>query len=464
MIRSVPLALMSFAGLLASHGLSPARADDEVIGDLKRAAFFGAQIAPAAADDRRRAGADQDQGVAVREVFPDSSAAAAGFRAGDILLAVGGRKVSQPAQFVAAIAERKAGETLTVEFARDGKRSEKELTLKGRPIERSDAYDVIYSSVPSKGGRMRTILTRPRSGGKHPALFLIQGLGGFSVEFAPGAFPAYKALIDDFARRGYVTLRVDKPGQGDSEGGPTRDVDFETELDAYRQGLKALKRLDFVDAENVFIVGHSMGGIMGPLLAADDPVKGIAAYGTVAKTWQECMLENNRRQMALAGQAASEIDRRLREEEAIEHHLYAEGKTPEEIAAAHPELRGRLDESLAEGKYYAGRHYAFFRQLAGKNLAEAWEKFDGHALAVWGKSDFVTSGDDHALIARIVNHAHPGRGTYLALDGIDHGFYGASSPEESFGRSGQPGEPHPGFLDALRGWVAKRVDEPAKGR
>jgi len=42
-----------------------------------------------------------------------------------------------------------------------------------------------------------------------------------------------------------------------------------------------------VDQDNVFIVGHSMGGVFAPILAAEFPVKGIAVYGTVVKTWTE---------------------------------------------------------------------------------------------------------------------------------------------------------------------------------
>ena len=60
---------------------------------------------------------------------------------------------------------------------------------------------------------------------------------------------------------------VDKPGCGDSEGGPWTEIDFMTELDGYRQGLKALKASPFVDPEHVFLFGHSMGGVMAPLLS-----------------------------------------------------------------------------------------------------------------------------------------------------------------------------------------------------
>ena len=61
------------------------------------------------------------------------------------------------------------------------------MTLKGRPLEKSDAYEVIYGSVASRAGRLRTILTRPKGEGKHPALFLIQGIGLASIDNPVGA-------------------------------------------------------------------------------------------------------------------------------------------------------------------------------------------------------------------------------------------------------------------------------------
>lgn len=61
-----------------------------------------------------------------------------------------------------------------------------------------------------------------------------------------------------------MTLRIEKPGVGDSEGGPFAELDFTTELDIYRQALKQLKEQPEVDAEHVFIFGHSMGGAFGP--------------------------------------------------------------------------------------------------------------------------------------------------------------------------------------------------------
>ena len=97
-------------------------------------------------------------------------------------------------------------------------------------------------------------------------------------------------------------------------------------------------------------------------------------------------------------------------------------------------------------------------------MAAAWEKLGGHALALWGKSEFVSTEADHALIAAIVNKAHPGHGTFLAMEGIDHGFNRAASPEESFKNLGKPGEFNEAIVTTLLDWSSKVTGKAGPSR
>jgi pimeloyl-ACP methyl ester carboxylesterase len=446
---------------------SPAPALDNPAGpsvsELRRGAFFGAKVDSVSDEVRERLKLDADTGIAIGQIIPGSTAEAAGFRAGDVLVALDGAKIIGTGDFIRRIGGRQAGASVTIEFRRGDAARKEQVTLKQRPLETSNAFEVIYGSVPSRAGRLRTILSRPSKAGKHPALFLIQGVGLFSVDNPVGPLSSYKLISDDFTRHGFVTLRVDKPGCGDSEGGPARDVDFDTELDGYRQALRMLKARDDVDPDRVFVFGHSMGGVMAPLLAAEVPVRGIIVYGTIARTWTEYMLENTRRQLELADTDPSAINRQLRDDAALLTYLYGEKISPKEIVARYPRLREGIDQTITEDKYFVDRSLTFFRQLADKNLGAAWESFEGYALAIWGKADFVSNEDDHALIARIVNRDHPGHGTFLAMDGIDHGFNKAASRRQSFGRgrSAEPGEFNPAILEVCRTWVEKTAALPA---
>jgi pimeloyl-ACP methyl ester carboxylesterase len=446
-----------FAG---SPLLSPAAhgADDP----LKRTAFLGTSLQSVSAEVREAAKiADDEGGALIDQVFPNSSAEAAGLKKGDILLNVAGVKADGPAPVVKTLAGRKAGESLELTYVRDAKRVKASITLKGRPLESSLDYDIVYDSVVSQDHRLRTIVTKPRTGGKHPALFFIQGIGLYSVDNPAGSLSSYRTIIDDFTRRGWITLRVEKPGVGDSEGGPGELVDFDTELDGYRQGLKRLKAMDSVDSDKVVLFGHSMGGVMAPLLAMDTPVKGIAAYGTISKTWYEYVLENFRRQWTLAEADPDAIDRQMRVEAAFAHYLCRDKLAPREIAEKYPDLREHVANVSSNGISVFDRHYTFFGQLASKDLGGAWAKLGGHALAMWGKADFISGESDHALIASIVNLDHPGHGTFAAIDGADHGFHRASSFQDARKRSSPP-EFNPAVLETLRTWAERIVNDGGK--
>lgn len=280
------LLVAALIGLLTPPGsaLAQERAREKPAdGELRRRAMFGAQLAPVTKEVRERQKLDSDDGVVLEKVFPDTSAAEGGFKEGDVVLAVSGAKVAGVPAFLKAVAGARAGDVLTLDFVRDGAKAEKRVTLKEMPREKGDGYDVIYGSVTSGGARLRTIVTRPKGEGRHPAVLLLQGGHTcFPIDTPVGQPVAFTWLAGDLTRHGYVTMRGERPGCGDSEGGPLRDVDFDTELNGYKQALKALKKFDFVDADNVFLFGHSMGGIMAPLVATEVPVRGIAVYGTGA--------------------------------------------------------------------------------------------------------------------------------------------------------------------------------------
>ena len=427
---------------------------------LKRAGALGAKLGPVSEKMRQERKLPSEVGTLVMEVLPNLTAAEGGIKADDVITAIDAKPVTGPGALVAAISTKRAGDVVKIAFDRDGESKELELTLKPRPQEKgNEAYDVVYGSVATPAGRLRTIVTRPKTekDGPHktyPAMMLLQGVGAYSVEFVQPNHP-HAALIDHFARAGFVTMRIEKPGQGDSEGGPTGEVDFDTELAGYVAGLKALKGMDFVDAGNIVLFGHSMGGVMAPLMAAEEPVKGIAVYGTVLKTWPEYMMANVRRQAELGGEAASKIDEDLKKDAALNYFLYVEGKSPRAVAESHPELAGRLNAFFADGEHFVGRSHRFFRQLAAKNLPAAWEKFDGDVLAVWGKSDFVSDEEDHARIAEIANDFRPGHGKFVALENNDHGMNRAATRKESFDAQAKPGEYDPTFQNMLLEWAQK---------
>jgi membrane-associated protease RseP (regulator of RpoE activity) len=95
---------------------------------------LGLQVQPLTPELRAHLGAPEDAGVLVARVEPDSPAAAAGVRVGDVVTAAGGEPVAEPRDLIARVAGVPEGETLLLELVRAGKPVPAlEVTPRGAP-------------------------------------------------------------------------------------------------------------------------------------------------------------------------------------------------------------------------------------------------------------------------------------------------------------------------------------------
>jgi alpha-beta hydrolase superfamily lysophospholipase len=104
---------------------------------------------------------------------------------------------------------------------------------------------------------------------------MMRGFSCRSCEFPFAPETPLRALLTAWTRAGYCTLRVEKLGVGDSEGPPCPDNEFASDLAGARAGLELLRAMDFVDGERLAMFGHSVGGMIAPLLAAERKVAGV---------------------------------------------------------------------------------------------------------------------------------------------------------------------------------------------
>ena len=217
------LIVMMFAGLVHADS------------DLPRRGQLGVRLA-------------QESGVVrVESVYSGSAAEEGGLRPGDVIFAVDGGQVKEPRELIDLLAPMLAGRNIAVTVERDGRQVMLSLSLKERPRDRGQSFDVLYEHVVSGAARLRTIVTRPHAPGRHPVLFFIQGQGPVTIDQPLSGPEPYNRILNEFATSGYVTVRVEKPGVGDSEGGPFGEVDFETELDAYRQAMTHVRQYTFIE-------------------------------------------------------------------------------------------------------------------------------------------------------------------------------------------------------------------------
>ncbi len=459
----VGLAVGLFVGVrVVLAAPAPIRPDLPVRADsLPRRSLFGAQLAPVSDSLRTRLGLAAGEGLLLLTVTPGSTAAEAELRPGDVLLRVGDTRVTSPQVGVAALRALPVGRRVTFAVARDGATRSIDATMRERPRQSGPRFTTHYDHVSVGNTRFRVMVTQPmRDGrpvpGRHPTFFVIGGIGPYSLD-GPFESISYGDMLAATVERGWATVRVDKAGQGDSEGGPTPEADFVSELAMYQAALASLPRYAFVDTGRVYLFGHSMGGVFGPLLMAERApgtprFKGIAVYGTIAKSWMEYWLEAVRRQTTLAGHPLPAVDRLVRDQEALAHYLVIERLEPEAVRERRPDLASALAAHFPDERTLSGLAFPFWRQLAARRVADAWAAVDGHVLALYGESDFVGARGDHELIAAIVNQAHPGRATFIAIPDSDHNFFRHPTMLASLRAQG-PAPVNPAARERLLDWL-----------
>ncbi len=282
------LASFRLAGLLAAASfITPVLGQIERGAPLPRKGALGVHLAPMTPEELKTASVEK--GVKVNGVLPGLTGEKLKLQSGDVILSVNSAPVGAPAEVSRAMSGLFGGSKIVLEVLRSGRKELAEGTVVERPKQKEDGFKVIYDQVLSQGKRIRVIITHPEGKGPFPALYLIGGIGAYSVDGDFGTV-AYGNVIGPIAKSGFATIRIDKPGQGDSEGPAYTDLLFDEELDAYRQALKLAKSLPVLNPDKIAVFGHSMGGCFGPLLAQEGGLAGVSVYGTLAKTWVEYLL------------------------------------------------------------------------------------------------------------------------------------------------------------------------------
>jgi hypothetical protein len=128
-------------------------------GELPRKGFFGLKLAPLSDEIRAREHLETAAGVLIEAVIPGTTAADADLRAGDVLLAVDGRPTTGVGDVTAAIPAIRLRQRFEVTLLRTGRRIVLSLTLKERPRDGGQNFDVLYEHVVSGPARIRTIVT-----------------------------------------------------------------------------------------------------------------------------------------------------------------------------------------------------------------------------------------------------------------------------------------------------------------
>ncbi len=123
------------------------------------------------------------------------------------------------------------------------------------------------------GHELGGTLTLPKEGSAFPCVVLVHGSGPNDRDESVNANKPFRDIAWGLAERGIAVYRYDKRSYlygGEFQTGYDLTLDDETVDDA-AEIVKMLAGVDGIDSDNIFVLGHSLGGYAIPRIAQDTP-------------------------------------------------------------------------------------------------------------------------------------------------------------------------------------------------
>ncbi len=114
-------------------------------------------------------------------------------------------------------------------------------------------------------------LTVPNTGSRFPAVVFVHGTGLLDRDENISGHKPFLLMADALSRNGFVVLRYDKRGAGESHTNGPINVETALMADDAMAAVRYLAARPEVDASKVGILGHSEGGIIAFMNAANYP-------------------------------------------------------------------------------------------------------------------------------------------------------------------------------------------------
>ncbi len=160
-------------------------------------------------------------------------------------------------------------------------------------------------------------LSVPRVGESHPAIVIVHGSGPNDRDGTHGPNKMYRDLAWGLASRGIAVLRYDKRTRVHAariaQVIDAFTVNHETVDDAVA-AVDVLRRVAGVDGGRIFVLGHSLGGMMAPRIGQRDPaIVGFVVLAGATTPTEDAILAQTIYLASLDGPVSPEAQRQIDE-------------------------------------------------------------------------------------------------------------------------------------------------------
>ncbi|SMO91855.1 Pimeloyl-ACP methyl ester carboxylesterase [Saccharicrinis carchari] len=392
---------------------------------LERRAFLG--VVMKEIPDSIKAKNPIINGVYVNYIFPNSTANHTKLCKGAILNKINDVPIRTKADAIKTMNNIREGDFLIINYTFNGLEKAETIIAVGKPFEISESADVYYDFVDFQGCKLRTILHKPKGKVNCPVVFFIQGYSCLSVEQPFYKNSPYLKFYEDLVNSGYAVYRLEKAGVGDSESSfDCMQMGFHSECSTFKQAYQSLIKNPKIDSTNIFLFGHSVGGIIAPILAEEYSPRGIIAYGTVVKSWFEYLIDVKWEQGYIWKKSAVQISKNLRGFIPFWYDLLIQKENSQEILKNMKHKSFLTEHGLLEdfkNERYLNRSLVYWQELNEINVCEKWAYITTHVLCLHGEFDIQALNTEWAhMIRDIVSTNSPNKADIYIVSNTDHDF------------------------------------------
>jgi uncharacterized protein len=154
-------------------------------------------------------------------------------------------------------------------------------------------------TIPANGFSIAGTLTKPPVPGRlrHPTVVLVSGSGSVDRDSTVAGIPILSQLAGALAQQGYLVLRYDKRGIGQS-GGRSEAATQRDYADDLIGIVKWLAKRDDVDSRRITVAGHSEGGMIAMLAASrEKKIGSLVLMATSGTSGADLILEQQQREL-----------------------------------------------------------------------------------------------------------------------------------------------------------------------
>lgn len=245
---------------------------------------------------------------------------------------------------------------------------------------------------------------------KFPAVLIVAGSGASDRDGNLKGMPmnVYKDIAEFLTSKGFATLRYDKRGTYNSEGNFYATGFFDLIEDA-ANCVKFLKSHENIDEDKVFILGHSEGALIAPVVQQRVQVSGLILLAGAAEPSIELL--NRQNEMAFEEMYASK---------GLKGLFYRTFKIPEKSRMKNEKIYQMIDESNQDIMKVQGLtlNAKWMRELRKFNVCDYLKEVTCPVLAITGDKDIQVPPEHAKTIAEMVK----GEGEWHIIPNMNHVF------------------------------------------